>query len=56
MKAKDIMIKNKFAYEFGATSKACCGSVGPIIALQPVTASSLVSTINNVGPLWFERE
>ena len=39
------------AYESGASSKACCGSVGPIIALQPLTASSLVSTMNSVGPL-----
>ena len=42
---------SRLTYESGATSKACSGSVGPISAFQPVTASSLVSTMNRVGPL-----
>lgn len=46
---------HKKTHDFGLTSKACCGSVGPIKALQPLTASSLVSTINNVGPLKCQR-
>ncbi len=40
-----------YPYDSGAFVLASVGSFGPINALQPTTASSLVKTITNDGPL-----